>query len=68
MSETPEFANWYKSFADTLSIEFRKKMPIIFILTGYPEKLRVLHEHNPSFSRLFKHIEIGELSESEIKN
>lgn len=67
LSDTPDFANWYKSFADTMatSIDF---VPIGIMLTGYPEKLEALYNHNPSFNRIFRHNEIGSLEKGDIKN
>ena len=52
LSETSEFANWYKSFADTLATSL-KNAPISIMLTGYPEKFRRLYDHNPSVNRIF---------------
>ena len=52
LSETPEFANWYKSFADTLATSF-DNVPICMMLTGYPEKFKRLYDHNPSVNRIF---------------
>ena len=69
LSKTPEFANWYKSFADTLATnKFINNCPVSFILTGYPEKLNNLYKHNPSFQRIFKHHLLKELSEKEVKS
>ena len=67
LSETPEFANWYKSFADTLatSVENAK---ICIMLTGYPEKFKRLYDHNPSVNRIFHTHELKELSDEDIKN
>ncbi|MCL2114718.1 MAG: ATP-binding protein [Methanobrevibacter sp.] len=68
LSHNNEFVNWYKSFADTLSIEFGDTIPLSLILTTYPENAQILHEYNPSFTRLFKHITVEELTNSEIKD
>ncbi|MCL2156906.1 MAG: ATP-binding protein [Methanobrevibacter sp.] len=68
LSKTPEFANWYKSFTDTLATSFSGPTPIAMMLTGYSEKLEALSHHNESFSRIFKHANIGSLPEKEIKN
>lgn len=67
LSQTPYFANWYKSLADTLALkDHYGKTNVSFILTSYPDKLNKLHEHNPSFSRIFHHYHLGELSKQEI--
>ena len=52
LSDTPEFANWYKSFADTMATSI-DKAPIGMMLTGYPEKFNKLYEHNQSITRIF---------------
>ncbi|MDR3291398.1 MAG: ATP-binding protein [Methanobrevibacter sp.] len=66
LSDNPEFVNWYKSFADTLFTNYRGKSPICMILAGYPEKLEIMHENNPSFTRIFSHIKLKGLSDKEI--
>ncbi|MGL6299185.1 MAG: ATP-binding protein [Methanobacteriaceae archaeon] len=68
LSDSPDFANWYKSFADTLSTHFKEGVPITMMLLGYPEKLESLYNHNPSFNRIFKHIEIEGLDDKEVED
>ena len=68
LSETPDFANWYKSFADTLSTNFKAELPIAFVLTTYPENAQKLYDHNPSFNRQLKHIDLEGLKNNEIKD
>jgi hypothetical protein len=68
LSNTPDFANWYKSFADTISSQFKGNIPLIFILTTYPEIALTLHNQNPSFSRVFKHIVLEGLNDNEIED
>ena len=68
LSETPEFANWYKSFTDTLATSFYEKAPITIMLTGYPEKFNKLYDHNPSFSRIFHLHKVSILNNDEIIN
>lgn len=67
LSDTPEFANWYKSFADTMATSI-DKAPIGMMLTGYPEKFNKLYEHNQSITRIFHTQELLGLSNNEIKN
>ncbi|KZX14100.1 ATP-binding protein [Methanobrevibacter filiformis] len=67
LSDDTKFSNWYKSFADTLSTRFGGNIPLAMILAGYPEKLEKLHQHNPSFTRIFKHIEVEKLTDYEIR-
>ena len=67
LSDNEYFANWYKSFSDTLTTnDYAKKCPISFILTGYPEKLRNLHNQNPSFKRIFKYYNLEKLGNDEV--
>lgn len=66
LSETPEFANWYKSFADTLATSVDNPR-ICFMLTGYPEKYNRLYEQNPSVNRIFHVHELKALSDKDIE-
>ncbi|KZX15544.1 hypothetical protein MBFIL_06360 [Methanobrevibacter filiformis] len=66
LSDNVEFVNWYKSFADTLFTNYRGKSPIAMILAGYPEKLELMHKNNPSFTRIFSHINLKGLNNEEI--
>ncbi|MCF0225960.1 MAG: AAA family ATPase [Methanobrevibacter sp.] len=68
LTENPEFANWYKSFADDLATNYRNKSPIAFMLTGYPEKIESLYNHQPSVNRIFKHKYLSPLHNNEIKD
>ena len=67
LSETPDFANWYKSFADTLATSL-EDVPICIMLTGYPEKFKRLYDHNSSVTRIFHTHELKGLSDGEIEN
>ena len=68
LTETPEFANWYKSFADTMATTFFGKCNIAIMLTGYPDKLQTLFNHNPSFNRIFKHYDLDPLKDNEVSS
>ena len=67
LSDTPEFTNWYKSFADIMATSI-DKAPIGIMLTAYPEKFNKLYEHNQSITRIFHIHELLGLSNNEIKN
>ena len=67
LSHTPDFANWYKSFADTLATSI-ENAPICIMLTGYPEKFKKLYAHNPSVNRIFHTHELKRLSNEDIEN
>lgn len=58
LSETTEFANWYKSFADTLATSFNDKAPIGIMLLAYPDKFMKLYESNLSLTRIFHFYEL----------
>ena len=66
LSDTPDFANWYKSFTDTLATSI-DNAPISIMLTGYHDKFMKLYDHNPSFNRIFHVHELHRLTDEEIK-
>jgi hypothetical protein len=68
LTENEDFANWYKSFADTLATDFPRKAPIFIVLSGLPGKKETLFEYNPSFSRIFHYTELEILERDEIKD
>ena len=68
LTNTPDFANWYKSFADTLSTDFDGNAPIYMVISGLPEKQHKLFDQNESFSRIFHYMELGKLNEKEIED
>lgn len=67
LTKSPEFANWYKSFAYTLAALYPNKSPFSILLVSYPEKFQALYEHNQSFTRIFKTRQIGLLSNIEVE-
>jgi len=68
LTKSSEFATWYKSFSDTLDANFEGDCPISIMLTGYPDKLQRLYNHNPSFNRIFRSYELGPLTKSEVSS
>ena len=66
LSDGSEFANWYKSFTDTMATSYDGKAPIGIILTGYMEKFERLNFHNPSFKRIFHVHKLENLSSDEV--
>lgn len=68
LSQTPDFANWYKSFADTLSTTFNTPIPLVMMLTSHPKVVKLLYKHNPSFNRIFVYRPIGFLQKNEVKD
>ena len=66
LSETPDFANWYKGLFETLGF-YNDYIPIVFCLVTYPAKFDQLCEQNPSFSRMFNLITIDKLDDEDIR-
>ena len=67
LAELKEFADWYKSFVDEVATHY-KDFPVFIMLVGLPEKRDKLSKLQPSLMRIFKIIEIGRLSDNEVKN
>ena len=65
LSETPEFANWYKALFETLEF-YEENIHIVFNLVTYPAKFDQLCEQNPSFSRMFNLIIMDKLDDNEV--
>lgn len=65
--EKEEFANWYKSFADEVSTQY-KDFPVFIMLIGLPEKREILSKHQPSLMRIFRVVKIEKLSDEEVEN
>ena len=65
--EKPEFANWYKSFADEIATHY-KIYPVLMMLTGVPERRDKLSTLQPSLMRIFRVIEIKKLSDKEVED
>ena len=66
LCQTPEFANWFRGIMHKLTFEYDGQIPIMFLLTSYPENLIRLQNHNESFGRLFYHYEISPLSNADV--
>ena len=65
ISETPEFANWYKSFVDDVATHYIN-FPAFIMPIGIPEIRDVLSEHQPSLMRIFRVVDIDKLSDKEV--
>jgi AAA+ ATPase superfamily predicted ATPase len=66
LCQNPDFANWYKSFADEIAIK-QTKFPVLFILIGFPEVREDLTDNQPSLRRIFRYIKIEKLLDSDIE-
>lgn len=67
LSNSKEFVDWYKSFADTLNVEEYYHLPLYFLLASYPDKFDNMVLLEKSFGRLFHFAHVGELSDGEVK-
>lgn len=67
LTENADFANWYKSFVDTVGTKYPRNFPIFMMLVGPPGKRIALFKHNQSFMRIFKSSEIKGLELDEVK-
>ncbi|MBR5503799.1 MAG: ATP-binding protein [Methanobrevibacter sp.] len=66
LSDSKEFAQWYKRTADTLAVSYRGQLPVYFLLAGYPEKFYSILQQEPSFGSIFAYEEIERLSDNEV--
>jgi len=66
ISKESDFANWYKSFADTIATHY-DKFPVLLMPVGLPEIRDQLGDFQPSLLRIFRVIEIKKLSEEEVE-
>ncbi len=68
LSDSREFADWYKKFADTISVSDYYNLPVYMLLAGYPEKFDALVLHEESFGSIFHRANIGKLTDDEVDN
>lgn len=68
LSNSDEFPNWYKQFADTLEADLDYNIPLYVLLVSYPEKFDKLVRNEPTFGRIFHYESIPKLSDDEVKN
>ena len=66
ISNTPEFADWYKSFVDNVAIHY-PRFPVFIMPIGLPEIRDTLSEHQPSLMRVFRVVEIDKLSDEKVE-
>ena len=64
LTGTAEFAKWYKSFADEIATNFNS-FPLTFMLVGLPSMMDNLTDLQPSLMRIFRIIELNNLSNDE---
>lgn len=67
LSESKEFVDWYKRFADTIEVNDDFKIPLYVLFAGYPEKFDNLVQQEESFGRIFHHEKIDSLADDDVK-
>ena len=65
LADKPEFANWYKTFADEVATRYGC-YPVAIMLIGLPEKRDSLAASQPSLMRIFRVVEIDRLTNGEV--
>ena len=66
LSDSREFADWYKKLADTMVVSNHYDLPVYFLLAGYPEKFNALVVHEESFGSIFQYDFIDCLSDEDV--
>ena len=67
LSESKEFVDWYKGFADTIEVDKEINLKLYILFAGYKEKFHNLTLHEPSFGRIFHYENLETLSDLEIR-
>lgn len=65
--ETTQFADWYKSFVDEIATHY-PHFPVFIMLLGLPEKRDLLSNRQPSLMRIFRVVDIENLSDEEVRD
>ncbi|MBR0471065.1 MAG: AAA family ATPase [Methanosphaera sp.] len=67
LSESKEFVDWYKKFADTIAVNY-DNLPLYFLLAGYPEKFENMVQQEESFGSIFHYDYIDALTDEEVSS
>ena len=67
LSTNPDFANWYKSFVDSVAIRYLSNFPAFIMSIGLPEIRDSLSRLQPSLMRIFRVVSVKKLSDAEVK-
>jgi hypothetical protein len=65
LAKTAEFANWYKSFADTVATHY-SDYPVLVMPIGLPEVRDALANAQPSLMRVFRAVDVAKLSDADV--
>ncbi len=66
LADKEEFANWYKSFVDEVTTQY-KEFPVFIMLIGLPDQRKSLSKIQPSLMRIFRIVEIEKLRDEEVR-
>ena len=65
LADTPDFAHWYKSFADSVATSF-PSFPVLVLVVGTADKRDALAAAQPSLMRVFRPVDIPRLTNTEV--
>ena len=65
LADTPDFAHWYKSFADSVATSF-PSFPVLVLVVGTADKRDALAAAQPSLMRVFRPVDIPRLTDGEV--
>lgn len=65
LADTPDFAHWYKSFADSVATSF-PSFPVLVLVVGTADKRDALAAAQPSLMRVFRTVDIPRLTDTEV--
>lgn len=65
LADTPDFAHWYKSFADSVATSFLS-FPVLVLVVGTADKRDALAAAQPSLMRVFQPVDIPRLTDTEV--
>ena len=65
LADTPDFAHWYKSFADSVATSF-PSFPVLVLVVGTADKRDALAAAQPSLMRVFRPVDIPRLTDTEV--
>ena len=66
LADTPYFAHWYKSFADSVATHFGH-FPVLVLVVGTTDKWDALAAVQPSLMRVFQPVDIPRLGDGEVE-
>ena len=66
LADTPYFAHWYKSFADSVATH-SPSFPVLVLVVGTMDKRDVLAAEQPSLMRVFQPVDIPRLGDGEVE-